>query len=87
MRRPRNFASRSDLAALHHGIDIALRLRFVDAVLGDDLGHEFVLALKRAELLLGKLVPLGADVLEKDLLGVSGGCRCSSMRRSDLRYS
>jgi hypothetical protein len=51
---------RSDLAALHDGVDITLRLRLVDAVFGDDLGDEIVLVLKCAELLLGKLAPLGA---------------------------
>jgi hypothetical protein len=60
----------SNLAALHDGIDIALRLRLVDAVLGDDLGNEIVRALECVELLLGELAPPGADILEQNLLNL-----------------
>ena len=56
--------------AAHDGIDIALRLRLVDAVLGDDLGNEIVRALECVELLLGKLAPPGADILKKNLLSL-----------------
>jgi len=63
---------RSDLAAFHDCIDIALRLRLIDAILGDDLGDEIVLVLECTELLLGELAPLGSDIFEKNLLRLSG---------------
>jgi hypothetical protein len=44
-----------------------LRLRLVDTVLGHD---EVVFSLERAELLLGELAPLRADVLEEHLLAL-----------------
>ena len=75
----------SNLAALHDGIDVALRLRFVDAVLGDDLGNEIVLALECVELLLENLPHLelislrricfasaGLVVLAEAVFGVTG---------------
>ena len=62
----------SNLAALHDGIDIALRLRLVDAVLGDDLGNEIVRALECVELLLGELAHLELISLSRICLASAG---------------
>lgn len=59
-----------------------MRLRLVDAVLDPDLGDELVLALERAEFLLRKFAPLGADLLERDLLGVNAA---AGARRAGIR--
>jgi hypothetical protein len=66
--RPRRLELRSDLTAFHHGVDLLLRLRLVDAVFRHDLVDEVVPVLESAELLLGELVPSGSDVVEQDLL-------------------
>lgn len=39
-RRPRAHASRSELTALPHGVNVTLSLNLVDAVFGDNLGDE-----------------------------------------------
>jgi hypothetical protein len=52
------------VTTLHQGVDLALRLSLVEAILGHHLVDEVVSVLERAELLLGELVPLGTDVLE-----------------------
>src|SRR5712692_1606874 len=62
----------SDLATLQQGVDVALSLSLLDAVLGHDLGHEVVLALERRQILLGELAPLRPDFLEHDLPGFGG---------------
>jgi hypothetical protein len=58
----------SDVTPFHHGVDLSLCLSFVEAVLGHHLVDKLVSVLERTKLMLGKLVPLGADVLEQDLL-------------------
>lgn len=59
--------SRSELSSLYDRIDVALGLRLVEAVLAPELTDEVVLALERAEFLLGELAPFCADVLKQDL--------------------
>jgi hypothetical protein len=39
----------SDLAALHHGVDIALSLSLLEAVLSGELRHEIVVVLERGQ--------------------------------------
>ena len=41
----------SDLAALHHGVDIALSLSLLEAVLSGELRHEIVVVLERGQIL------------------------------------
>jgi hypothetical protein len=64
-----------DLAALHQdqGVDIALSLSFLKAVLGSKLRHKIVVALERGQILLEEFAPLRADFLKDDLLGLGGG--------------
>jgi hypothetical protein len=66
----------SDLAALHQGINSALSLTLLEAVLGCELSHKIVVALERGQILLGELASLRSDVLEHDLPhpGVRGWC-------------
>jgi hypothetical protein len=63
----------SDLATLHQGIDVALDLSLLQAVLRHDLRNDIVLTLEGGKILLGKLAPLRPDFLENDLLGLGGG--------------
>jgi hypothetical protein len=58
------------LTTFHQGIDVALRRGFVQPVLRNQLGNKIVLVLERREFVLGELAPLGADVIENDLLVV-----------------
>jgi hypothetical protein len=53
-------------------VDIALRLHFVDAVLGDDLGHQLVLALKRASSCSEDLFHLAPMSLRRIFLASAG---------------
>jgi hypothetical protein len=41
----------SDLAALHHGVDIALSRSLLEAVLSGELRHEIVIVLERGQIL------------------------------------
>jgi hypothetical protein len=47
----------SDLAALQQGINSALSLTFLEAVLGCELSHKIIVALERGQILLGELAP------------------------------
>jgi hypothetical protein len=67
MRRPV-----SELAALQHRIDVALRLALFEAVSGNDLSHQIVPVLERGQILRGELVPLGSDFLADNLPGRVG---------------
>jgi hypothetical protein len=58
----------SDLAALHHLVDVTLGLRPVDVVSGRDLTHEIVVAAKTAEIILREFPPLRADVIQDAFL-------------------
>src|SRR6185437_7763211 len=53
----------SELAAVDHAFDLGLRLGPVEAVFGDQLGHQLLLASQGADLDFGELVPLGTNVL------------------------
>ena len=55
-----------------HGIDVALGLCLIKAVLGRDLSEEVGLALERGDLLLGEMAPLGANVLHDHQFGLLG---------------
>jgi hypothetical protein len=59
LKQPRGVATYlgagADLAALQHGVDFTLGLRLLEAILGHDLSHEVCLALKRGDLLLGRV--------------------------------
>jgi hypothetical protein len=70
----------SDLTAIQQGIDVALRLGFLQAILRDHLRDEIILVLERGQLVLGEFAPFGADLLENDLLGLSSGRRMSCGR-------
>ena len=70
----------SDLTAIHQGIDVALRLGFLQAILRDHLRDKIILVLERGQLVLGEFAPFGADLLENDLLGLSSGRRMSCGR-------
>jgi hypothetical protein len=50
----------SDLAALHHGVDIALSLSLLGAVLSGELRHEIVIVLERGQILVGEFAPFSA---------------------------
>ena len=70
---------RSDLTAFQDRIDVARDLRLVEAVFRNDLGHEIVVTLERAEFILGKLAPFRANVIQDEGFGLaerSGICRC-----------
>ena len=59
LKQPRGVATYlgagADLAALQHRVDFTLGLRLLEAILGHDLSHEVGLALKRGDLLLGRV--------------------------------
>ena len=59
----------SDLTTLQQGVDVALHLPLLVAVLGHDLGHEIVPGLERGQILLGELASLRTDVIENELPG------------------
>jgi predicted DNA-binding protein len=69
------FDFRSDLPPLQERIDIALNLRLVSTVFGDDLHDEIILAPKRRYFLVGELVPLRLDFLQDRLLVRDDGFR------------
>ena len=50
--RPRRELCGSDMTALHQGVDVALRVGLLQAVLGNDLGDEIVLVLERRQIVL-----------------------------------
>src|SRR4029450_3845145 len=52
----------SERPAIGERIDVALRLRLIDCVLGLNLGHQIVLAFESGYLLGGELGPLLLDV-------------------------
>jgi hypothetical protein len=54
----------SDLAVLHQGIDIALSLRLLQAVLGYELRHEIAVTIERGQILLREFAPRRPDFLE-----------------------
>ena len=58
------------MAALHQSVDFTLCLSLLGTILGNDLGHEIVIALERRGILLGELAPLRADVFENGLLAL-----------------
>ena len=63
----------SNVTAFHQGVDVALSLCLIEAVLGHDLRHHVVLVLKCGQILLGEFAPLRTDFLEDDLPGLSRG--------------
>ena len=62
----------SDLAALHHGVDIALSLSLLEAVLSGELRHEIVVVLERGQIPVGELAPFQPDFIADDLPGPGG---------------
>ena len=60
----------SELVTLQQGVNVALHLPLLAAVLGHDLGHKVVPALERGQILLGELAPLRTDFFENDLPGL-----------------
>src|SRR6185312_7101498 len=62
----------SELAAVDHAFDLGLRLGPVEAVFGDQLGHQLLLASQGADLDFGELVPLGTNVLAESRSGQGG---------------
>ena len=75
----------TDLTTLHQGIDLTLGLSLIEAVFGDDLSHENLVALECRRILLRKLAPLGADFLKHSLLGRVGiGRHCRGLSHQYL---